>query len=65
MKVGQIVGATDKQAAYVTDRPITPADVTATILHKLGINHETTVHTPLGRPVPLVDGGSPIGELLA
>ena len=63
MNVGQTIGATDKQAAAVADRPITPEDLCATILHKLGIDHSQVLHTPLGRPVPLVDGGSVISEL--
>ncbi|MBM83224.1 MAG: hypothetical protein CMJ78_21900 [Planctomycetaceae bacterium] len=63
VKGGQVIGATDKQAASVTDRPVTPRDMAATILHSLGINHETVLHTPLGRPVPLVDDGKPVNEL--
>ena len=60
---GQIVGATDKQGASVADRPITPEDLTATILHKVGIDPATVLKTPLGRPVPLADGGKVIPEL--
>lgn len=65
LKVGQVIGATDKQAALVADRPITPADMAASVLHALGIDHTRIVHTPLGRPVPLVDGGKPVWELLS
>ena len=65
LQVGQVIGATDKQAAYVTDRPITPQDFAATILRVLGIQPETVLHTPLGRPVPMVDGGNPVHELFA
>jgi len=64
LKTGQAIGATDKHAAYVTDRPTTPADLAATILTVLGIDPQTTLHTPLGRPVPLVSGGKPIRELI-
>ncbi len=64
LKVGQTIGATDKQAAEVADRPITPEDMAATILHVLGIDPETVLHTPLGRPVPLVDAGKPVAELV-
>ena len=64
LKVGQVIGATDKQAAYVTDRPITPADMSATILKVLGIDHTKIIHTPLGRPVRIVDGGEPVSELI-
>src|SRR5262245_28367581 len=64
LKTGQVIGATDKLAAYVTDRPTTPADLAATILNVLGIDPQTTLHTPLGRPVQLVSAGKPIRELL-
>ena len=64
VKAGQVIGATDKQAATVADRPITPEDMCATILHVLGIDHRQLLHTPLGRPVPLVDGGKVITELV-
>lgn len=63
LKRGLTIGATDKQAAAVTDRPITPADFAATILATLGINPQTVVHTPVGRPVQVGGGGSPIAEL--
>jgi hypothetical protein len=64
LKTGQAVGATDQHAAYVTDRPTTPADLAATILTVLGIDPQTTLHTPLGRPVPLVNGGRAIHEII-
>ena len=64
LKVGQVVGATDKHAAYVEDRPISPQDLPATILDVLGIDPKTLIHTPLGRPVPLVADGEPIREIL-
>lgn len=64
IKNGQVVGATDKQAAYVTDRPITPSDMAATLLTVLGIDPNTVLHTPLGRPVLLAGGGQPVSEIL-
>jgi hypothetical protein len=39
---GQVYGATTTDGGYVTDRPITPADLTATILYHLGI--DCTLH---------------------
>lgn len=35
---GQVYGATTSDGGYVKDRPVTPADLTATILHHLGID---------------------------
>jgi hypothetical protein len=65
VKRGIVIGATDRIAASVTDRPITPADMAATILHALGIDAGTTLHTPLGRPVELASGGRVVSELFA
>ena len=65
LKVGQVIGATDKQAGSVVDRPISPEDVAATVLHVFGIDQTKILYTPLGRPVKLVSGGKPISELLA
>ena len=65
-RTGQIVGSTDKHAAYVKDRPITFGEVHATIYHSLGIDpHVTTVNDLTGRPQHLVDGGvGPLKELV-
>jgi len=35
---GQVYGATARDGGYVADRPVTPADLTATVLHHLGID---------------------------
>lgn len=61
---GRVIGATDKNAASVTDRPTTPPDFAATLLQLLGIDPQTTLHTPVGRPVQLAAGGQPVRELL-
>lgn len=36
---GQVYGETTRDAGYVLDKPVTPADLTATIMHHLGIDH--------------------------
>ena len=35
---GQVYGETTPNAGYVKDKPVTPADLTATILHHLGVD---------------------------
>jgi hypothetical protein len=35
---GQVYGSTTRDGGYVADRPVTPADLTATILYHLGID---------------------------
>ena len=62
---GIVVGATDKQAGEVAERPITPQDMCATVLDRLGIDYTKVLHTPLGRPVPLVDDGHPVREIFS
>jgi uncharacterized protein (DUF1501 family) len=62
---GQIIGATDKQAAAPTRDPISVADLLHTVCSLLGIDSHKTYDDPLGRPVPLVDGGKMIPGLLA
>jgi uncharacterized protein (DUF1501 family) len=64
IKGGQVVGATDREGAAVTERPISVRDIMATVCRALGIDHAKKVDTPVGRPVTVVDkGGSAIGEL--
>jgi len=62
---GQVIGATDKQGAYVTRRPVAPADVACTVYEALDINpHAWLVH-PEGRPVEVLDKGETVRELFA
>jgi uncharacterized protein (DUF1501 family) len=36
---GQVYGATTSLGGYVADKPVSPADLSATILHHLGVDH--------------------------
>ena len=54
---GRVVGASDPIGAVPADRPVEPADIAATIFHSLGLNLETKLPGPAGRPFPLVDFG--------
>jgi hypothetical protein len=62
---GTVVGESDNQAAYVKDRPVSPADVCATIYECLGIDPDMPVHDRAGRPVAAAQGGRAIREILA
>ena len=44
---GLVYGRSDKQAAYVKDRPVSPEDFAATLFHALDIPPETPVHPGL------------------
>jgi hypothetical protein len=63
IKVGQVIGATDRDGAYVTNKPFAPADVSYTMLASLGINPRKQLHTPDGRPVEILDTGDFMQEL--
>lgn len=64
IKGGQVVGATDTDGIDVTDRQVGVMDLIATMCTSLGIHVDTEYTTPLGRPMKIVDGGSPITELI-
>jgi len=65
IKPGQIIGATDAQAAAPTSDPISVSDVLRTIHNLMGIDADKEYPDPLGRPVPLVNGGRVIPGLIA
>lgn len=57
VKGGQAVGASDPIGGVPADRPVDPGNVVATIFHSLGLDIETILPGPAGRPFPLVDSG--------
>ena len=61
---GQVYGASDRHGAYPARNRVTPADLTATIFHLLGISHHAEFKDQLGRPLPIVEGGNPIKEIV-
>lgn len=64
MRTGQVIGATDKHAAYAKDRPVTFQNVFATLYHNLGIDPGTAVPDRSDRPMPLLQEIEPIRELV-
>lgn len=62
---GQIVGATDAKGFYASDNVYSPEDFAASLYTKMGIDPSQTLYQATGRPVRLVNGGSPIKELFA
>jgi uncharacterized protein (DUF1501 family) len=63
VRPGNVIGATDKQGAYVTKRPVSPADVASTVFDSLGIDPHRQLVTPDGRPVEILDQGEVVKEL--
>lgn len=62
---GSVCGASDARAAFVKDRPVSPAEICATIYQCLGIDPDLTVPDRSGRPVSIAQGARPIREILA
>lgn len=63
-KPGQVIGATDKTASAPTTEAVSVSDLLRTISVLMGINPDRTYYGPLGRPVPIVDGGKVIENLV-
>ena len=57
MPGGLVVGRTDARGESPADRPVTPADLAATLYTALGIDPNHQFETPDGRPVRLVENG--------
>ncbi len=66
MKMGQVIGATNRLGEHASKRPVTHQEVFATLYSRLGIDlSRATVLDPSGRPQFLVeDGAVPIKELM-
>ncbi|HJT35531.1 MAG TPA: DUF1501 domain-containing protein [Pirellulales bacterium] len=53
---GQVIGSSDRNAAYPASQPVSPADMAATIYHCLGIDHRAHVTDQQGRPLAIAQG---------
>ena len=60
---GQTYGTTDRYGEYPADNPVTPADITKTVYHTMGID-DLTAFDSQNRPYQLLERGEPIHELL-
>lgn len=56
-KSGEVIGASDEQAAWPTTQPWGPADVAATIYKALGVSPDLRLPDQFGRPLPILDHG--------
>jgi hypothetical protein len=65
MKVGQVIGSTDKLGGSAASHPVPYLDVLATIYHNLGIDPHTFINDMANRPVSILPPNtSPIPELI-
>jgi uncharacterized protein (DUF1501 family) len=59
---GQVIGASDRIGAEPRDRPVSAAEVAATVYHALGIDRSTRLPGPDGRRLPVVEA-DPVAEV--
>lgn len=57
VKGGRVIGKSDEIGAYPAERAVCPAEIVATIYHSLGIDIDTELPGPQGRPFFVVDRG--------
>ena len=60
---GQTYGSSDRFGEYPSDKPVTPADVTKTVYHAMGI-HDLQAFDSQNRPYDLLAEGNAMTELL-
>ena len=60
---GRVYGATTRDAGHVVDDPVTPADLTGTILHHLGIDHAKQYEDEFQRLRHRLSDGTPVRGL--
>lgn len=65
IKRGFVYGSTGPQGYEPADNPCTPMDLSATILKSMGLDSESMLTTPSGRPLAMIADGKPIHDLLA
>ena len=59
---GATYGSSDKIGAHPATNPVSPADLTATVYHALGLDPAAEIHDPAGRPWKIADG-TPLRQL--
>ncbi len=64
LKRGTIVGSTNRLGEHPEDNPLRPGDMHHTIFHVLGIDPHVTFTNHSGRPIPAIDHGEVIRDLV-
>jgi hypothetical protein len=60
---GQVYGSTTSTGGYVADKPVTPADLSATILYHLGIDYSHEYEDEFQRLHHRLSDGAPVRDL--
>jgi uncharacterized protein (DUF1501 family) len=64
VKGGQVIGATDMIGSAVAERPVTVPDLFCTFCQILGIDPRKENQSNVGRPIPIVEGGEVVREVI-
>ncbi len=64
LRMGQVIGATNRRGEHPVERPVRPQDLLATIYRFLGIDPRHEFANFAGRPIPILPYGEPIRELV-
>ncbi len=64
LRMGQVVGATNPRGEEPAQRAMNSNCLLATIYHRFGIDVHQLYHDRTGRPIPILQEGEPIAELL-
>jgi uncharacterized protein (DUF1501 family) len=62
---GQVIGATDPAGESIASQPISEKDLFQSIYKRLKIDAHKENMTAVGRPMRVVDGGTPVPELIS
>jgi hypothetical protein len=64
LKMGQAIGTTDSKAEHPTSKPATPGCVLSTMYQVLGIDYHHAFYDQAQRPMPILNEGEPIADLI-
>jgi hypothetical protein len=64
LRMGQAIGTTNATAEYPTSKPATPGCVLATMYQVLGIDYHHAFYDQAQRPLPILNEGEPIADLI-
>ena len=62
---GQVIGKTSADGSSIEQRPVTVPDLFVSLSKTLAIDPRHENHSPLGRPLKIVDGGEVVQELFS
>lgn len=65
LNMGQVIGESSRKIEVPETTPITPQDLMATIFHMYGLDYRMQLINNQGRPVYLIENGTPIKELIS